>query len=141
MDRSAASFQAPRAVRRSRRSYVQIEAVLLLGVRVTAYAIINEREHQRRQAAKMTSVTDPALLDRLMDLPVGIPVADPVISAETVDQLPAIVERDENGATAIEYGLIAALDYAATSFYTGAQIGLINPQLIVLPSNLLVFTP
>lgn len=99
MDRSAASCQAPRAVRRSRRSYVQIEAVLLLGVRVTAYAIINEREHQRRQAAKMTAVTDPALLDRLMDLPVGIPVADPVISAETVDQLPAIVERDENGAT------------------------------------------
>ncbi|MEJ0008325.1 MAG: hypothetical protein WDM77_18665 [Steroidobacteraceae bacterium] len=35
----------------------------------------------------------------------------------------------------------AALDYAATSFYTGAQIGLINSQLIVLPSNLLVFTP
>ncbi len=35
----------------------------------------------------------------------------------------------------------AALDYAATSFYTGAQLGLINPQLIVLPSDLLVYTP
>ena len=100
MDRSAAAgCQTPRPVRRSRRSYVQIEAVLLLGVRVTAYATINEGEHQRRQAAKLTAVTDPALLDRLMDLPVGIPVADPVISAEMVDQLLAIVERNENGAT------------------------------------------
>jgi iron complex outermembrane receptor protein len=35
----------------------------------------------------------------------------------------------------------AAVDYAATSFYTGAQIGVINPQLLVLPSNLLVDTP
>jgi iron complex outermembrane receptor protein len=35
----------------------------------------------------------------------------------------------------------AAIDYAATSFYTGAQIGVINSQLIVLPSDLLVYTP
>ena len=35
----------------------------------------------------------------------------------------------------------AAVDYAATSFYTGAQIGLINSQLLVLPSNLIVDTP
>jgi iron complex outermembrane receptor protein len=35
----------------------------------------------------------------------------------------------------------AALDYASTSFYTGAQIGLIDAQLIVLPSNLLIDTP
>ena len=34
-----------------------------------------------------------------------------------------------------------AVDYASTSFYTGAQIGLINPQLLVLPSNLIVDTP
>jgi len=34
----------------------------------------------------------------------------------------------------------AAVDYAATSFYTGAQLGVINSQLIVLPSNLLVYT-
>jgi iron complex outermembrane receptor protein len=33
-----------------------------------------------------------------------------------------------------------ALDYAATSFYTGAQLGVINSQLMVLPSNLLVYT-
>jgi iron complex outermembrane receptor protein len=35
----------------------------------------------------------------------------------------------------------AALDYASTSFYTGAQIGLIDSQLLVLPSTLLVDTP
>ena len=34
-----------------------------------------------------------------------------------------------------------AVNYASTSFYTGAQIGLINSQLIVLPSNLIVYTP
>ncbi len=35
----------------------------------------------------------------------------------------------------------AAVDYASTSFFTGAQIGLINSQLIVEPSNLYVNTP
>jgi iron complex outermembrane recepter protein len=35
----------------------------------------------------------------------------------------------------------AALDYAANSFFTGSQVGLINPQLIVLPSDLIVDTP
>ena len=35
----------------------------------------------------------------------------------------------------------AAVDYASTSFYTGAQIGVINAQLLVLPSNLIVDTP
>lgn len=34
-----------------------------------------------------------------------------------------------------------AVDYASTSFFTGAQIGLINSQLLVLPSNLIVDTP
>jgi len=34
-----------------------------------------------------------------------------------------------------------ALDYASTSFYTGAQIGLVTPTLVVLPSDLLVDTP
>jgi iron complex outermembrane recepter protein len=42
-------------------------------------------------------------------------------------------------ANSVTFG--AALDYAATSFYTGSQIGVINPQLIVLPSNLIVYTP
>lgn len=35
----------------------------------------------------------------------------------------------------------ATVDYAAASFYTGAQIGVINPQLFVLNSNLIVDTP
>ena len=35
----------------------------------------------------------------------------------------------------------AAVDYASTSYFTGAQIGVINSQLLVLPSNLIVDTP
>jgi iron complex outermembrane recepter protein len=35
----------------------------------------------------------------------------------------------------------AAADYAASSFFTGTQIGIINAQLLVLPSNLIVDTP
>ncbi len=35
----------------------------------------------------------------------------------------------------------AAIDYASTNFYTGAQIGVINSQLLVLPSDLIVDTP
>jgi len=35
----------------------------------------------------------------------------------------------------------AAVDYASTSFYTGAQIGVIPANLQVLPSNLYVYTP
>ncbi|HUA24431.1 MAG TPA: TonB-dependent receptor, partial [Steroidobacteraceae bacterium] len=34
-----------------------------------------------------------------------------------------------------------ALDYASTSFYTGAQIGLVTSNLVVEPSDLLVDTP
>jgi iron complex outermembrane recepter protein len=40
-----------------------------------------------------------------------------------------------------QFTLGAAVDYASTSFYTGAQIGVINSQLLVLPSNLIVNTP
>jgi iron complex outermembrane receptor protein len=35
----------------------------------------------------------------------------------------------------------AALDAASTSFFSGAQVGVINPQLLVLPSSLVVDTP
>lgn len=35
----------------------------------------------------------------------------------------------------------AAVDYASTSYYTGAQIGVIDSQLLVLPSNLIVNSP
>jgi len=71
--------------------------VMLLGVRVTAYAIINIAEHRRRETAGMGAVINPALLDRLMDLPVGIPVTDLVVWAEMADQPCGVVERHEDG--------------------------------------------
>ena len=71
--------------------------VMLLGVRVTAYAIINLAEHRRRETAGMGAVINPALLDRLMDLPVGIPVTDLVVWAEMADQPRGVVERHEDG--------------------------------------------
>jgi hypothetical protein len=71
--------------------------VMLLGVRVTAYAIINIAEHRRRETAGMGAVINPALLDRLMDLPIGIPVTDLVVWAETADQPRGVVERHEDG--------------------------------------------
>jgi hypothetical protein len=71
---------------------------MLLGVRVTAYAIISIAEHQRREAAGMGAVINPALLDRLLDLPTGISVTDPVVWAEMADQSRGVLERDEDGA-------------------------------------------
>jgi hypothetical protein len=70
---------------------------MLLGVRVTAYAIINIAEHRRRETAGVGAVISPALLDRLMDLPAGISVSDPVASAEMADQPRGVVERHEDG--------------------------------------------
>jgi len=72
--------------------------VMLLGVRVTAYAIINVAEHRRRGIAGMGAVINPALLDRLMDLPMGIPVSDPVVWAEMADQPCEVIERHGDGA-------------------------------------------
>ncbi len=40
-----------------------------------------------------------------------------------------------------EFALGAGVDYALTSFYTGAQIGVIDSRLVVLPSDLIVDTP
>jgi iron complex outermembrane recepter protein len=40
-----------------------------------------------------------------------------------------------------EFTAGVALDYAATRFYTGAQLGVLNSQLLVAPSSLLVYTP
>ena len=71
---------------------------MLLGVRVTACAVINVAEHQRRETAGMGAVINPALLDRLMDLPMGIPVSDPVVWAEMADQPCGVIERHEDGA-------------------------------------------
>jgi hypothetical protein len=72
--------------------------VMLLGVRVTAYAIINAAEHRRRGIADIGAIINPALLDRLMDLPMGIPVSDPVVWAEMADQPGGAIERHEDGA-------------------------------------------
>ncbi len=76
-----------------------VPGVMLLGVRVTAYAVINVAEHRRRAAAGMGAVTRPALLDRLLDLPAGAPVIDPVVWAETADQPPGILDRGADGAS------------------------------------------
>jgi hypothetical protein len=73
-------------------------SAMLLGVRVTAYAIINAAEHQRRKTAGMGAVINPALLDRLMDLPIGISVTDPVAWAEMAAQPRGVAERHEDGA-------------------------------------------
>jgi iron complex outermembrane recepter protein len=40
-----------------------------------------------------------------------------------------------------QFSLGAAFDYASTNYFTGAQIGVINSALLVLPSNLIVYTP
>jgi hypothetical protein len=74
-----------------------VEDVILLGVRVTAVTVMNLTEHQRRQAAGVAALIDPALLNRLMDLPIGIPVIDAVVWAEMTDQPPGILERGEDG--------------------------------------------
>jgi len=75
--------------------------VMLLGVRVTACAIINIAEHQRRETAGIGAVINPALLDRLMDLPIGITVTDPVAWAEMADQPNGVAELHEDGARII----------------------------------------
>src|ERR1700758_3650562 len=72
--------------------------VMMLGVRVTAYAIINIAEHQRRETAGMGAVINPALLERLMDLPIGMSVTDPVAWAEMAAQPRGVAERHEDGA-------------------------------------------
>jgi hypothetical protein len=71
--------------------------VMLLGVRVTAHAAVNLAEHHRREAAGMAAVIDPALLDRLLDLPAGVSVIDPAGWAEMAGQPPGILERDPDG--------------------------------------------
>jgi len=78
-------------------SWHSVAGVMLLGVRVTAHAVVNLAEHRRRGAAGMTAVIDPALLDRLLDLPAGVPVMDPAGWTEMAGQPPGILERDSDG--------------------------------------------
>jgi iron complex outermembrane receptor protein len=55
----------------------------------------------------------------------------------------ALQTTDDESIAGLEnhFTLGAAVDYAATSYFTGAQIGVINSQLLVLPSKLIVDTP
>jgi len=78
-------------------SLESVTGVMLLGVRVTAYAVVNLAEHRRREAARMAAVIDPALLDHLLNLPAGMPVIDPAGWAEMAGQPPGILERDPDG--------------------------------------------
>ena len=74
-----------------------VEGVSLLGIRVTAVATIEASEHDRRMAADCGAVADPALLDLLLRLPIGMPVPDAVAWAETADQPAGVIERDVDG--------------------------------------------
>jgi hypothetical protein len=78
---------------------VEVERVSLLGVHVGVRAFLDAAEHERRVSAGLGAVTDPALLDRLMDFPLAVPVADAVAWAELMDQLPAVVGRAGDGFT------------------------------------------
>ena len=78
---------------------ITVGPVVLLGVRVIALARPSPTEHDRRAAASVGPVTNPALLDRLLDLPAGERVDDPVIWAETSGLPPGIVDRGEDGYT------------------------------------------
>jgi hypothetical protein len=90
----------PRA-RRAGGAALRVDGVRLLGVAVTAHAALSAAEHERRGAAGLGAVTDPALLDRLLDLPLATPVADPVTWAETADQPPGVVERGQDRETVV----------------------------------------
>jgi hypothetical protein len=78
---------------------VAVGPVLLLGVRVIAVARPSLAEHDRRAAAALGAVTNPALLDRLLDLPAGQPVGDPVVWAETSGLPDGLVDRGDDGYT------------------------------------------
>jgi len=78
---------------------VRIRRVNLLTVTVTVVAVINAYEHRRRQSSRCGAITDPALLDLLLTLPEGKPVADPIAWAETSGQSTFVVERDSDNLT------------------------------------------
>lgn len=78
---------------------VRISRVNLLTVTVTVVAAINASEHRRRQSSRCGAITDPALLDLLLTLPQGKPLADPIAWAETSGQPTFVVERDSDNLT------------------------------------------
>jgi hypothetical protein len=76
-----------------------IDHVNLIGVDVAVIAVIDFEEHERRSASGCGPVTDPALLDCLLRLAPGEPIADPVTWAETADQPASVVVRGADGIT------------------------------------------
>jgi hypothetical protein len=84
---------------RCRASVVSIGRVNLLGVQVMARALLNCAEHERRSSLGLGAITDPALLDRLLGLPVGYPCRDPALWAETSAAAPGIAARGADGCT------------------------------------------
>jgi hypothetical protein len=78
---------------------IAVGPVRLLGVLVIALARPSTAEHDRRSAAGVGPITDPVLLDRLLDLPAGQPVADSVVWAETSGLPAGIVDRGGDGNT------------------------------------------
>jgi hypothetical protein len=84
-------------------------------------------EHQRREVAGIAAVTDPALLDRLMDLPVATPVSDPAIWAEMSDQGPGIIERGKDGANITRH-LVSPLliEDVVVSAAAGQELGAVQ---------------
>jgi len=78
---------------------VRAVPVNLLGTPVTAWVALNAAEHRRREAIGLGAVTDPALLDQLLNLPLGIPVDDPVAWAETAAQPDGVIRRRPDGRT------------------------------------------
>ncbi|MGH3405183.1 MAG: hypothetical protein ACRDRJ_22170 [Streptosporangiaceae bacterium] len=95
----ADSSPAPRQAICPGREAVQARGVSLLGVRVTALAALSVAEHARRDRAGLGAVTSPALLDRLLDLPAGVPVADVVAWAALAGQPPGIAACAADGRT------------------------------------------
>ena len=82
-------------------THTAVRAVLvtLLNTPVTAWVALNRDEQRRREAIGLGAVTDPALLDLLLNLPLGVPVADPAAWAETAARPDGIVSRSEDGCT------------------------------------------
>jgi hypothetical protein len=81
------------------RGTVRIRGANLLTVAVTVVAVIDAREHDRRRLSGSGAFTDPALLNLLLGLPLGMAVTDPVAWAETSDQPESVIARDPGSVT------------------------------------------
>ena len=96
---TAASLPPGRAAVPGPADLITIRSACLLGVRVTARAVLNVAEHRRRRSSGLGPVTHPALLRRLLEAPAVGPARDPAWWAEN-SLLPAgIVRRGDDGRT------------------------------------------